>query len=615
MKKLYFLFFSLILTLFSFGQTTVFQESFETGNSGTASINCNDGFGDFFTRTDGTDISSSYQVSGGDGSFFFAAQDVDATECGAGNDVQFLLFDDIDISTFSNLTLAVLIAEDAPSDGNFDWDGGDLFYIEVDYDNSGTFTKILQFATTATSGFNVSTPSQDTNLDGLGDGLELTPTFTEFTSSLGTGSLIDVRLVVDGLGAGDEDVAFDNIRIIEDYIAIPTLTLTDAPASGGVLTTTPEAANDATIDFTTSNFTVAVPPGGDGYIKWEVKDAGNNIVDSGDIFTTDGTETAVNGLVAGNTYSLFAQLVDPSGVPIVPAVEYTLTVIIPSYTVVTDIADLRADVTTNGDGGYYEITGNVLVTHTDGFNNRHWVQDNNIAGILITEDGSESGISPYSVGDNVSGLKGGTEIVNGVLRFLPTADSGVVTSFGNPVVPQVVTIPQLNSNIDDYESELIELSSVTFVDGNGSATFSTGTNYNVTDGANTIVKRTDFFGADYIGAIIPSSELLSLVAITGEFNGTAQIYVRSMSDITLSNDEFNQTSFSLYPNPTNTGLVNISTSTNEVMNVQVFDVLGKKVKQLIVANNSINVSELNAGVYFVKITQNNASATKKLIIN
>jgi hypothetical protein len=50
------------------------------------------------------------------------------------------------------------------------------------------------------------------------------------------------------------------------------------------------------------------------------------------------------------------------------------------------------------------------------------------------------------------------------------------------------------------------------------------------------------------------------------------------------------------------------------MNVKVFDILGKQVKNEILSNNTLNVSNLNTGVYIVKITQNNASITKKLVI-
>jgi hypothetical protein len=82
----------------------------------------------------------------------------------------------------------------------------------------------------------------------------------------------------------------------------------------------------------------------------------------------------------------------------------------------------------------------------------------------------------------------------------------------------------------------------------------------------------------------------------------------------LSNNIYETSSFSIYPNPTNTGKVTISSSNNDAMNVQVFDVLGKQVKNETLTNNTLNVSDLNTGVYILKITQNNATTTKKLVI-
>lgn len=82
----------------------------------------------------------------------------------------------------------------------------------------------------------------------------------------------------------------------------------------------------------------------------------------------------------------------------------------------------------------------------------------------------------------------------------------------------------------------------------------------------------------------------------------------------LSNDEFNLDTVSIYPNPTTSGVVNITSTNTTKMNVQLFDVLGKQVKNETLTNNSLNVSELKSGIYIVRITQNNAVITKKLII-
>ncbi|WP_339614036.1 T9SS type A sorting domain-containing protein [uncultured Winogradskyella sp.] len=71
----------------------------------------------------------------------------------------------------------------------------------------------------------------------------------------------------------------------------------------------------------------------------------------------------------------------------------------------------------------------------------------------------------------------------------------------------------------------------------------------------------------------------------------------------------------IYPNPTKTGAVTISSLNNDVINIRVYDLLGKQVKNEILTNNTLNVSDLNTGVYIIKLTRNNATVTKKLVIN
>jgi hypothetical protein len=134
----------------------------------------------------------------------------------------------------------------------------------------------------------------------------------------------------------------------------------------------------------------------------------------------------------------------------------------------------------------------------------------------------------------------------------------------------------------------------------------------------------------------PASGLLSVDIGVSETNGTPEGYSLeydetsmtwqiSLDDTpndflqgTLSTNDFNQKSFSVYPNPTNTGSVNVvsaSSSNYGNINVAVFDVLGKQVINTMMANEILDVSSLNTGVYIMKITQGKATSTKKLVIN
>jgi len=86
------------------------------------------------------------------------------------------------------------------------------------------------------------------------------------------------------------------------------------------------------------------------------------------------------------------------------------------------------------------------------------------------------------------------------------------------------------------------------------------------------------------------------------------------NDFTLSTNSFDVATFGLYPNPTSTGKVTITTSNSGDVTAVVYDVLGKEVINRAVTNNTLDVSTLNAGLYIVKLTQNGNSVTKKLVV-
>ena len=83
---------------------------------------------------------------------------------------------------------------------------------------------------------------------------------------------------------------------------------------------------------------------------------------------------------------------------------------------------------------------------------------------------------------------------------------------------------------------------------------------------------------------------------------------------TLGVDDFNTLDMSLYPNPVDGNYVTIQTPINGVKEVEVFDILGKRVLNTNLISNSLDISELNSGVYMVKVTVENQSKVSKLII-
>lgn len=86
--------------------------------------------------------------------------------------------------------------------------------------------------------------------------------------------------------------------------------------------------------------------------------------------------------------------------------------------------------------------------------------------------------------------------------------------------------------------------------------------------------------------------------------------------MTLSTDEFTGRSFSLYPNPSN-GNITIRNAGVALQNITITDVNGRTVGSYemngVTGNADLSLN-LNTGMYFVKLTSDNASTTKKLII-
>lgn len=82
----------------------------------------------------------------------------------------------------------------------------------------------------------------------------------------------------------------------------------------------------------------------------------------------------------------------------------------------------------------------------------------------------------------------------------------------------------------------------------------------------------------------------------------------------LSTQGFNIAGLKMFPNPVKNGNLYITSDSSASKQVVVFDVLGKQVLNTTVTNAPLNVSNLNSGVYIVKITEEGKTATRKLVI-
>ena len=71
----------------------------------------------------------------------------------------------------------------------------------------------------------------------------------------------------------------------------------------------------------------------------------------------------------------------------------------------------------------------------------------------------------------------------------------------------------------------------------------------------------------------------------------------------------------IYPNPVNSGKIFITTKSSLDKKVEIFNVLGKKVLETFITSKEVNIGQLEAGIYIIKIKEGDATATRKLIVN
>ena len=275
----------------------------------------------------------------------------------------------------------------------------------------------------------------------------------------------------------------------------------------------------------------------------------------------------------------------------------------------TDIAALRAGTI----GDFYELSGEAIISYivTENTRNQKYIQDGT-AGILI-DDSAGTLSTSFNIGDGITGLKGTLGQFGGVLQFVPAENVATASSTGNTITPEVVTLADFVASGENYESELIQINALSFSD---IGSFADNTNYAVTSGMDASTVRVAFGDEDLIGTGIPTVPGF-VIGLGGEFNGTYQILPRYYADVenaVLSNNDFETREFSIYPNPTNTGSVNITSVNATPIAVTVFDILGKQVKNATISNNRLDVSNLKSGIYLLRLTQDGATSTKKLVI-
>ena len=171
------------------------------------------------------------------------------------------------------------------------------------------------------------------------------------------------------------------------------------------------------------------------------------------------------------------------------------------------------------------------------------------------------------------------------------------------MVPIEIPVTSIN---EDYEGMLIKVKGVEFSEGgitipnaNKSYTFSNP------EGNSVIFSKSN---SRLVGNQLPIGKV-DLVGVVGQYQGTYQILPRDMADLDIntatSAQKLAKNKITIYPNPVYT-VLNINSS-DIIVNIQIYDLLGRLMIQKDNHYNQISVENLPAGIYLLKTSLNDKS--------
>ena len=291
-----------------------------------------------------------------------------------------------------------------------------------------------------------------------------------------------------------------------------------------------------------------------------------------------------------------------------------------------DLSNVNVNTT---DSVFYKYTGHAYVTQTSraGSGNiiqNKWIQDETGAIQLYDPNGL------ISVGQDMEI----TNVVGWLSNYYGYAELTVKAGISNADInafpttipePVTVTLEQLRDQtfMDGIQGQLIRMENVTF---DQTGTFTSYNFYTVTQ--NGVSDTVSYFNNNYntlSGEEIPTGaknmvgvNWFSSVKLTSDNNGPrlpSRYYIIPREFEAISGiSENGTTPVSVYPNPTADNV--ILTIGGDATTVSVYNVMGKLVSTQSVSYgaNTVNMSSMPAGVYFLRITNGNeAVGTVKVV--
>ncbi|GAA4294357.1 T9SS type A sorting domain-containing protein [Aestuariibaculum suncheonense] len=561
MKKLYFLFFTLLVTSLSFGQNLIVNGDFESWTGGIL---------DTWNSESGTTITQETTTIA-EGTYS-AKFEITTTDQGITDFRQ-----SVNVIAGTTYTVSVQIYQvDALSRARI--------YAET-YQNYSNETLVGEWQTVSYEYIATSTSSVEFGLRFYDN--------TGFTNS--------------------STIIVDNFRVVAK--ASPSIVIT-SPTTSSLIN-----SQNIDIDFSVQNFNVA-NSSGDGYIKYSL-DAGS-LIDKYDTNTISLTNLSYG------VHTINMELVDNNGDAL-------------SSPATSSITFTTYEVQTLPYIDHFDYTVDEALGAQTSWTNYFTGDD------VIIQSGSLSYASLNGTGNSITFDGSGTDPV---LDYTPTSSGRIyaafmlkVTAFDASSIDGYFAV--LRTNGGDYESRLwiSPTSSSSYRIGISNGATLSQINTPTTDYT---LDETIFVVFNYdidnntvnawinpsLGETEPTPDISEASNSSG--NTFTQFLIRQDSStktpsivmdeliittswtaatpLALSNKYFNIEGFNMFPNPTSLGYVNVTSKITSNMNIEVFDLLGKQVLKQAVNNNKLYVSELKAGVYIMKVSQDGATSTKKLVI-
>jgi len=297
---------------------------------------------------------------------------------------------------------------------------------------------------------------------------------------------------------------------------------------------------------------------------------------------------------------------------------------------VNDLAQLRQQEADNET--VYQVTSPVILTFQQSNRNQKYFQDSSAA--ILVDDQPGTITSTYEIGDAVVGLTGKLNYYFETLQFIPTQDPGQAVSSGNDVDVPTLTIADINGDIgfNNYQSRLVLINEVSFVNPSGVYETNPAVNYEITDATGQMTFRTSFYDVDYIGTPMHTGTF-NIMGIIAHYQSTAQITPRMLADfnpVSIDDPSLVPGQVKLlgnYPNPFNpTTTIQFQMERSVPAEIVIYNQKGQIVKRfdnirtqpgmnsLVWDGLDNNGSIVTSGVYFFRLKSGSYSSTRKMVL-